>query len=284
MKAVRIGGVPEHFNTPWHWGRGKEIFADASLEVDWVSFPGGTGAMNKALRANEIDIALVLTEGAVADIANGNPSKIIKFYVDSPLLWGIHVPAHSDIESVEQLKELPFAISRNGSGSHLMAAIMAHDLGWRPLDFLTVGNLEGARKALANEQAYGFMWEKFTTQPYVNSGEFRRVGEVPTPWSCFAMVATEKFLRDSSDLLPALFESINRSCTELYAHEDRVDIIANHANLSSEGISTWLQDVRWTTHDQVDITTIERVIEKLKENGVLESERNIEAKKMIWSI
>jgi hypothetical protein len=41
------------------------------------------------LRDGETDIAVILTEGIVKDIA-GNQVKV-QVYVESPLIWGIHV-------------------------------------------------------------------------------------------------------------------------------------------------------------------------------------------------
>ena len=87
--------------------------------------------MNLALKNNEIDVALVLTEGIVADIAkNNNPSKLIKFFVSSPLIWGVHVPAQSSLQDIASLQPETFAISRRGSGSQLMAIVMADQQGW----------------------------------------------------------------------------------------------------------------------------------------------------------
>jgi hypothetical protein len=56
--------------------------------------PEGTGKMCQMLRDGETDIAVILTEGIVKDITAGNPSKIVQVYVDSPLIWGIHVAAN----------------------------------------------------------------------------------------------------------------------------------------------------------------------------------------------
>jgi len=67
-RVIRVGGVPEHFNAPWHTAAAQGHFDAAGFEVEWTDFPGGTGAMTNALRAGEIDIALALTEGLVADL------------------------------------------------------------------------------------------------------------------------------------------------------------------------------------------------------------------------
>ena len=84
-----------------------------------------------------------------------------------------------------------------GSGSHLMALVAARQRGAPDPEFEVVGDLQGARKALKNKEADLFMWEKFTTKPLVDSGEWSRVAEVPTPWPCFAVCVRRK-LRDNA--------------------------------------------------------------------------------------
>jgi len=97
MLNIKVGGVPEHFNYPWHLSLKNNEYTKNNINLSWQNFPGGTGAMCKALRDKEIDIAIVLTEGIIKDIINGNPSKITQTFVKSPLVWGIHVGAHSKL-------------------------------------------------------------------------------------------------------------------------------------------------------------------------------------------
>ena len=76
----------------------------------------------KALNDGSTDIAVLLTEGIVKDIATGGSSKIVGIYVQSPLCWGIHTGAQQeDITDVASLKGKVWAVSRMTSGSHLMA-------------------------------------------------------------------------------------------------------------------------------------------------------------------
>jgi len=63
MRDIRIGGVPEHFNLPWRLAIEEGAFTTLGLNVEWIDFPGGTGAIMKALDAGEVDIATPLTEG-----------------------------------------------------------------------------------------------------------------------------------------------------------------------------------------------------------------------------
>ncbi|NNJ56705.1 MAG: ABC transporter substrate-binding protein, partial [Bacteroidia bacterium] len=90
MKKIRVGGVPEHFNYPWHYGIQNSIFKKNDLAVEWQDVKGGSGAMCSMLEKNELDVALVLTEGIVKHIHNGGTARIIQLFVKSPLIWGVH--------------------------------------------------------------------------------------------------------------------------------------------------------------------------------------------------
>ena len=108
----QVGGVPEHFNLPLKKAIEESRFENQGISVSWQDYHGGTGAMTKALRDGELDIAILLTEGIIADIHRGNPSKIVQFYVKSPLRWGIHVGANSKFNAVNDLENSRAAISR----------------------------------------------------------------------------------------------------------------------------------------------------------------------------
>jgi hypothetical protein len=129
-KLVRVGGVPEHFNLAWHLAYENGLFSKEGIDIQWQDVPGGTGAMCKALRDGDLDIAITLTEGIVADIMAGNPSRIIQFYVNSPLRWGIYTGINSGITSLDQINGKKYAISRYRSGSHLMAFVNKTPRAW----------------------------------------------------------------------------------------------------------------------------------------------------------
>ena len=70
-EAIRIGGVPEHFNLPIHLAMENESFQKRGVEVQWTDFYGGTGEMTRAMRKGDCDLCIVLTEGIIADIVDG---------------------------------------------------------------------------------------------------------------------------------------------------------------------------------------------------------------------
>ena len=188
---LRVGGVPEHFNLPWHLAAERSRFADAGVSITWVDQPEGSGQMVASLDDGSVDAIVALTEGVVAATARGLDARVVGCYTDSPLQWGVHVAADSPIGEIADLAGRPVAVSRPGSGSHLMAAVLAAQQGW-PWDpdlMVPVGGIDALRAALADGSAAWFLWDRFMTSPYVDRGELRRVGVVPTPWPAF-VVAT----------------------------------------------------------------------------------------------
>lgn len=197
MKTVKIAGVPEHFNLPWRLCIENGEFEAENIDLQWKNIPEGTGKMCQMLRDGETDMAVILTEGIVKDIVAGNPSKIVQIYVQSPLIWGIHVAAKSDFHTIKDLRNKKATISRLGSGSQLMAYVNAHEQGWKTddLEFEIINTIDGAVEALTNGTADYFMWEHFMTKPLVDQGIFRRVGDCPTPWPSFVIAVRDEFLK-----------------------------------------------------------------------------------------
>ncbi len=273
MLDVKVTGVPEHFNFPWHQGIESGAFEEAGVKVRWIEAPGGTGAMMKSVGSGEADIGVVLTQGGVAQILKGNPCRIVKTYVQSPLIWGIHVAADSDIESVEQIQGRKYAISRSGSGSHLMSIVDASERGW-PGDspqFEIVGGLDGARKALSAGTAEVFFWEKFTTAPYVDSGEFRLVGVRETIWPAFVIVARNELLSAESDSVRALLEVLNEQCKLVSESGGSVAKIAARYDLEQEEVARWKALTAWNTDFVCPDDAIQTVIRYIDRLGIADA-------------
>ena len=271
-----VGGVPEHFNLPWKKAIEEKRFETHSIEVSWKDYCGGTGAMTKALREGDLDVAILLTEGIIADIHRGNKSKIVQFYVKSPLRWGVHVGAQSDFLNISDLENKKAAISRYGSGSHLMAYVNADNHNW-DLDkqkFEVVKNLDGGRAYLTQGKADYFLWEKFTTKPFVDNGEFRIVGECPTPWPSFVVAVREDVLLTHYDEVKLLLETVNESCKRVKENPKSVEEIAKRYDLKKEDVAVWFEETEWAYNGSVESETIDKVQERLISLEIVESKMN----------
>ena len=248
MTTIKIAGVPEHFNLPWHLAIEKGDFNANEINLQWTDIPEGTGKLCQMLRIGETDIAVILTEGIIKDIAAGNASKIVQIYVESPLIWGIHVAAKSNYYELSDLENKKVAISRLGSGSQLMAFVNANNQGWKcdSLTFETVNTIDGAVVALTNGTADYFMWERFMTKPLVDSGVFRKIVDCPTPWPCFVIAVRDEILNKHPKIVSKILEIIN-SKTATFKKILSIDaVLAAKYYQKIEDIQEWLQLTTWS--------------------------------------
>lgn len=278
MKNFRIGGVPEHFNLPWYLTlRNKEYHQD-DINLRWTNYHGGTGQMCKALRDKEIDMAVILTEGIIRDIIKGNECKIVQVFVKSPLLWGIHVAKDSKYQEISDLKGAAAAISRYGSGSHLMAYVNAENQLWdieKDLNFEVINNLEGALEKLPMGVGDYFMWEKFTTKPYVDHGPFRLVGECPTPWPCFVIAVRNEVLEKDPEAVQSILSIINAN-TKSFKEIPEIDVmISKRYQQKLEDVQQWLSLTEWS-QENLSEKEIEKVQNKLFQLDLIEGKVAIE--------
>ncbi|TPD70585.1 substrate-binding domain-containing protein [Flavobacterium microcysteis] len=271
MKTIKIAGVPEHFNLPWHLCIENEEFEAQNIDLQWTDVPEGTGKLCQMLRNGETDIAVILTEGIIKDIVSGNPSKIVQVYVQSPLIWGIHVGAASKYKTLSDLQGTKAAISRIGSGSQLMAYVNAHNQGWKTenLQFEIINTIEGAVEALTAGTADYFMWERFMTKPLVDKGIFRRIGDCPTPWPCFVIAVRNEILETQPEIIKTILDIINQT-TEEFKEIPSIDkTLSSRYNQKIEDIQEWLSLTEWS-QKSLDNKTLNNVQNQLLELSIID--------------
>ena len=283
MIKLRIGGVPEHFNLPIHLANENGLFAEKGIEIEWTDFGGGTGEMTKSLRNDDVDLCILLTEGVTLDIINGNPSKIISEYVTTPLCWGIHTSASNPLSHHDEIYSKKYAISRNGSGSHLMAIIDANGENevLEDSQFEIIKNLDGALASLKKQETDVFYWEKFTTKPYVDSGELKRIGEFPTPWPSFVIAATDKIIKEEPSSLRDLLRVIHTSCEDFMKNgKEMIPLVADRYKLQLKDAENWFHRTEWATDGWVSDKMLQSVVYNLKLANICPQES--EVPELIW--
>lgn len=266
--TIRVGGVPEHFNLPWHLAMEKGLFADAGLKLTWKDHHGGTGAMTRELRHGQLDIAVLLTEGMTADIIHGSKVEIVQFYVSSPLTWGLFVDAKSDWQKLSDKDEKRFAVSRIGSGSHLMASVFASEYDFK-LDqkdpFKVVGNLDGAVTIMNQEKDLLFLWEEFTTKHLVDQGVFRMIDKFETPWPCFVIAVRKELLQKRGADVAKVISIMNQECAQFMKNrEQSIAMVSERYGLSETDTTTWFDRTSWQCNTTVDPTILDKVMHYLK--------------------
>lgn len=277
MTTLKIAGVPEHFNLPWHLAIENNSFKHKDIDLQWTDVPEGTGKLCQMLREGQTDIAVILTEGIIKDIAAGNESKIVQVYVESPLIWGIHVGAKSVFNTIEDIEKGKVAISRYGSGSHLMAIVNAKNEGWGidNLNFEVINTLDGAVEALTDGKADYFMWERFMTKPIVDKGIFRRVGDCPTPWPCFVIAVRNEVLEKNNDAIGTVLDIINKTTAKFKDIPGIDTTLAERYHQKEEDIKEWLSLTEWS-QQKMNKQTFDTVQNQLSELNIIEHKTTFE--------
>ncbi|MEM7274567.1 MAG: ABC transporter substrate-binding protein [Actinomycetota bacterium] len=263
---LNCGGVPEHFNLPWHLAIEEDLPSGSAV---WEDQHGGTGEMLTKLADGELDVVSILTEGTVSAIDDGLDLTMVQVYVASPLQWGVFVPAASRFEAEADLGTARIAISRFNSGSHLMAFIQAERMGWSIDDdrFVVVGSLDGAVAAFAEGRADLFLWEQHMTRPLVTSGAFRQLGVQDTPWPSFVIAARNEVLTGRTTEVGRLVDAVVAQAVGLHERGDAVPMIADRYDLSKETVTAWLATTEFVPRAAMDPTIAPSVLATLARAG-----------------
>lgn len=245
---LRVGYVREHFSSP------LLQFADVDREKTFtlVECPSGTGQLISKLSADEIDVAVALTDALISGIANGSKAyKLVGSFVSTPLNWAVITGRNSKFNCVSDLQGTTLGISRHGSGSQTMAYVMALQQGWSTDDlrFQVNNNIHGLINSVNDESTSAFMWEWFTTKPFVDAGKARFIGSVPTPWPSWLIAAQPSSSRvpreDVHDFLSGLTTYVRKFDSSANRAVANVEFIEKKFGYPREDIEEWLKTVAY---------------------------------------
>jgi ABC-type nitrate/sulfonate/bicarbonate transport system substrate-binding protein len=273
-KYIKIGGVPEHFNLPWTQAFSENKTKDLGVEISWNFFPGGTGAMTQALKNGSLDVAILLTEGYLAAVQNSLDARIIQCYIESPLQWGIYSNKKSTVHFDSKTK---IAISRKGSGSHLMPMIHAQQMGYRLQDdqFEVIHHLDDGIAALSKDCDY-FYWEKWMTLPFVQKGLVNKVGEFSAPWSGFLVVARQSCIDQFGEELQQIIAIIQHQVRTFTTDPESPKNIERKFHLDIEEARKWIAEQRWNYSHDISQQGLLNALSGLASIGIDTTSINIE--------
>ncbi|KAL4801623.1 hypothetical protein BDV18DRAFT_154872 [Aspergillus unguis] len=300
-QTIRIGYVPEHYLAPLHLALRHPNAQSLPYKISLIPFPSGTGHMITSLRANEIDVAIGLTEGWVAGLAGKQAPaapeergyNVVGHWVDTPLRWAIVTGRKRDeLNGVKDLEGGRVGISRLGSGSHIMSFVLAQQQGWKssslsPVvtgpfgalrDGVTGNNLEAGKPS-----SEFFMWEHFTTKPWFHATsskpdpELKKIGEIFTPWPSWLIVASSSVFPtpEKDERLDSLFKLLDEGVKEFKRDLGNVVKLLGTGELGchygEEDASKWIKDVRFAEGVRgVDAGVVGNVVDVLKVAGVID--------------
>lgn len=264
-KLIKIGGVPEHFNLPWQLALENGLFESANIDVQWSFYAGGTGAMTAALQRGELDMAILLTEGYTSAVSQGLEATIVKTYIESPLVWGIYTGTNNALQDLNNQTNLRYAISRKGSGSHLMAMVHASQRGVQINDehFQVIQSLHGGIDALTNHTSDVFYWEKYMTRPFVKDGSVRLINEFQAPWSGFLIVAANASMTSKEKEIKAVLDLMIPQCIQFKENIMTPHQLMRRFEMTETESRNWLQSTDWNNNFNFNMASLENAISAL---------------------
>ena len=184
----------------------------------------------------------------IKELTENQHSSIVQVFVKSPLIWGIHVDGKSNYATVSDLENKISAISRFGSGSHLMSIVNAEKNNWNTneIEFEIVNNLDGAISSLSEGKSDYFMWEKYTTKPLVDNETFKRVGECPTPWPCFVIAVRNEFIENNFQTVDLILNIINNTTADFKDIPSIDKTLASKYHQQLKDTQEWLSLTKWS--------------------------------------
>lgn len=256
--------------------------------------------MITSLRSDSIDLAIGLAEGWVAGLLTSQGQKekgykIVGRWVQNPLRWAIVTGRNRDgIDSVADLQShRRVGVSRFGSGSHIMAFVLAQQEGWistadesnalavvplGPLPDLIAGVMW---KEDEDAKADFFMWEHFTTKPHFHAQDapLKKIGEIFTPWPSWHVAASEKTFPDpdTDERLAKVFEVLDQGIKRFNDDPEMgVEMLGTGeagCHYGEEDAREWLKKAEFTDVTRgVDGDVLADVVKVLQGAGVVDEQ------------
>jgi hypothetical protein len=222
----------------------------------------------------------------VADmIKHPETTRIIGSYVSSPLHWGVHTSQNNPITNYYEAFDKRFAISRKGSGSHLMPIIDAKNRGLQLHDnqWYTINNFDNALNKLKNLEVDIFYWEKYTTSPWVNNGTLRRLGIFSAPWPAFVLAANIEFLKQYPKLPKQLLNMVLNQASQFKSNSDTAEMVSHNYQLKLQTARQWLAETSWESVDLKKENVMETVLSHLAFAEIISVNDESSTESLLWS-
>jgi len=155
-----------------------------------------------------------------------------------------------------------------------MAYVMALQQGWPTdeLKFQVNNDIRGLIDSVNDGSTSAFMWEWFTTKPFVDAGEARFIGSVPTPWPSWLIAAHPE--RAESKAVSTFLDGLTTFVNDFNSEESRatknVVFIEAKFGYPQEDIEAWLKTVGYPQScSEIPTKVISDTISVLEKAGVI---------------
>ena len=116
-----------------------------------------------------------------------------------------------------------------------------------------------------------FLWERHMTQPLVDSGEFRRVGEREVPWPAVVVAVRRDVLEPFGNDVRDVLDIVAGYAQRLKSGADSAQRISETFGIELRDAERWLSMIEWgRSHERPD-AALRAVIAALAAQSAIES-------------
>ena len=133
-----------------------------------------------------------------------------------------------------------------------------------------VGSLQGGLKSLAENKADIFLWEKFTTQPFLEEHNLIGNGEVLTPWPPFSVATTKIFQKENSALLKEIISAVKSNTQKIWNNSSTLSELNSRLKIEYENAQRWLNEIIWDDELPINQNKLASVLDNMKMAGLME--------------
>lgn len=111
------------------------------------------------------------------------------------------------------------------------------------------------------------------TQPLVDTGEFRRVGQREVPWPAFVVSVRRQILGSHGRPIRKVLDVVARYAINLKRRKTAPLLIADTYGIRLTDAEKWLTSVRWGTGYRRPTAALSRITKALQTQQVIATER-----------
>ncbi len=250
------------------------IYQQEGLELELVSFPGGTDTVRGVV---SMGMGMPATLPALTAYQKGQRDLRLVAGCDNRSRAVFLVPSDSPLRSIEDLRNKRIAVSRPGSITTYFANRIAREVGLTPGRDVEILHVGGTTESwTATTQGIADVSWSFppTSEILINQGKARVLfdtSDYVTNWTDTTHWATQSFIEESPEVLDAFLRAQHRAM-DVIANEPRraAPAYAKRANIPEDVALSVLEQASNGLSLQIDRAAVREVVTAGQELGQID--------------
>jgi len=276
---LRVGSCAGVYDAPIRLLNLQNRFSMPNVVLEFVMCPDDAGAMVSMMSSKLIDVVIMSSEDAVAQLLAGNSIRVCGTFVASPRSWGIYTSNKGNkggsFNNIHDLISCTFMVP-SGNSAQLVGAIVmrmyiatvdAKTFEKCVFKFKPCDSLEEAKwRSETSHERHVFIWEASEANRLVASGEWSLIQKVVTPWPAYLIMASRETLHCKGLTINKFIEYLDLICNSFKINEGgyATNFLYEIAHMSTPLASLMLHRTDWKCSRQMHVETFEEPLKWFK--------------------